>query len=61
MSGLQKNAFTLKSLNDAINLRKHIIYLLERSDQLQPGSSVHDKEMQNRLLKFVVVGGGLCS
>jgi len=58
MSGLQKNAFTLKSLNDAINLRNHIIYLLERSDQLQPAASVHDKEMQNRLLTFVVLGGG---
>ncbi|MGA9153849.1 MAG: FAD-dependent oxidoreductase, partial [Candidatus Nitrosopolaris sp.] len=43
MSGLQKNAFTLKSLNGAINLRNHIIYLLERSDQLQPGASAHDK------------------
>ena len=58
MSGLQKNAFTLKSLNDAINLRNHIIYLLERSDQLLPAASVHDQEMQNRLLTFVVVGGG---
>jgi len=57
-SGLQKNAFTLKSLNDAINLRNHIIYLLERADQLQPAASVHDKELQNKLLTFVVVGGG---
>ena len=58
MSDLQRYAFTLKSLNDAINLRNHIIYLLERSDQLLPASSVHDKELQNRLLTFVVVGGG---
>jgi NADH dehydrogenase len=58
MSDLQKNAFTLKSLNDAINLRNHIIYLLERSDQLLPAASVHDKELQNRLLTFVIVGGG---
>ena len=58
MSDLQKYAFTLKSLNDAINLRNHIIYLLERSDQLLPASSVHDKELQNILLTFVVVGGG---
>jgi NADH dehydrogenase len=55
---LEKNAFTLKSLNDAINLRNHIIYLLERSDQLLPAASVHDKELQNRLLTFVIVGGG---
>ena len=58
MSDLQKYAFTLKSLNDAINLRNHIIYLLEQSDQLLPASSVHDKELQNILLTFVVVGGG---
>ena len=58
MSDLQKNAFTLKSLNDAMNLRNHIIYLLERSDQLLPASSVHDKELQKILLTFVVVGGG---
>jgi NADH:quinone reductase (non-electrogenic) len=58
MSGLQKNAFTLKSLKDAIDLRSHIIYLLERADQLQPAASVHHKELQNRLLTFVVVGGG---
>ena len=58
MSDLQRYAFTLKSLNDAINLRNHIIYLLERSDQLQPASSVHDKEFQKILLTFVVVGGG---
>jgi NADH dehydrogenase len=58
MSNLQKYAFTLKSLNDAINLRNHIIDLLEQADQLQPASSTHDKELQNRLLTFVIVGGG---
>jgi NADH:ubiquinone reductase (H+-translocating) len=34
MSDIQQNAFTIKTLNDAINLRNHIIYLLEQSDQL---------------------------
>ena len=59
MSDLQKNAFTLKSMNDAINLGNHIIYLLERSDQLQPPpSSIHDKQLQKIFLTFVVVGGG---
>ncbi|MFZ0513891.1 MAG: NAD(P)/FAD-dependent oxidoreductase [Candidatus Nitrosopolaris sp.] len=58
MSDLQRNAFTIKSLNDAINLRNHIIYLLEQSDQLLPPSIIHDKELQNILLTVVVVGGG---
>jgi NADH dehydrogenase len=34
MSDIQQNAFTIKTINDAINLRNHIIYLLEQSDQL---------------------------
>jgi NADH dehydrogenase len=34
MSDIQRNAFTIKTLNDAINLRNHIIYLLEQCDQL---------------------------
>ena len=34
MSDIQQNAFTIKTLNDAINLRNHIIYLLEQCDQL---------------------------
>ena len=34
MSDVQQNAFTMKSLNDAINLRNHVVYLLEQSDQL---------------------------
>ena len=34
MSDIQQNAFTMKNLNDAINLRNHVVYLLEQSDQL---------------------------
>ncbi|MBV9178919.1 MAG: NAD(P)/FAD-dependent oxidoreductase [Nitrososphaeraceae archaeon] len=34
MLDIQQNAFTIKTLNDAINLRNHTIYLLEQSDQL---------------------------
>ena len=62
MSDVQQNAFTMKSLNDAIILRNHIIYLLEQADQLQPqGRNDNDKdypELQKLLLTFVVVGGG---
>ena len=36
MLDVQHNSFTIKSLNDAIKLRNHIIYLLERAYQLLP-------------------------
>src|SRR6185437_7579064 len=74
MSDIQENAFTIKTLNDAINLRNHIIYLLEQADQLllsavRPGDvdKIHRNndnnintlnELQKKLLTFVVVGGG---
>jgi NADH dehydrogenase FAD-containing subunit len=60
MSDVQQNALTIKSLNDAINLRNHIIYLLEQSDQLSTHISINDvrKDLQKKLLTFVIVGGG---
>ncbi|MGB6595237.1 MAG: NAD(P)/FAD-dependent oxidoreductase [Candidatus Nitrosopolaris sp.] len=68
MADIQKNAFTIKNLNDAIKLRNHIISLLEQSDQLGSNtdtiinSSVGNdntyKNLQKRLLTFVIVGGG---
>ncbi|MRN69205.1 MAG: hypothetical protein FIO04_05835, partial [Nitrosopumilales archaeon] len=39
MSDVEQNAFTIKTLDDAIRLRNHIIYLLEQADQLLPESS----------------------
>jgi hypothetical protein len=61
MSDVQKNAFTIKTLNDAIRLRNHIIYLLEQADQLLPESN-YDNNMliqsQKEVLTFVIVGGG---
>jgi NADH dehydrogenase len=74
MSDIQENAFTIKTLNDAINLRNHIIYLLEQSDQLlfptvgnNNISNIYGHkdnntdtlgELQRKLLTFVIVGGG---
>jgi NADH:ubiquinone reductase (H+-translocating) len=67
MSDIQENAFKIKNLNDAINLRNHIIYLLEQSDQLRSTNTIitttisndnTDKDLQKRLLTFVIVGGG---
>jgi NADH dehydrogenase len=61
MSDVQKNAFTIKTLNDAIRLRNHIIYLLEQADQLLPETN-YDNNMliqsQKGALTFVIVGGG---
>ncbi len=66
MSDIQQNAFTMKSLNDAINLRNHVVYLLEQSDQLPSNDATTItttsnniyNDLQKRLLTFVIVGGG---
>jgi NADH dehydrogenase FAD-containing subunit len=64
MSDVQKNAFTMKNLNDAISLRNHIIYLLEQADQLLHVHTDTNKDIdtyddiQKKLLTFVIVGGG---
>ena len=53
LSDIMNNALTIKNLDDAIKLRNHIISLLEQADILQ-----NYKELQRKLLTFVVVGGG---
>ena len=62
MSDVQQNAFTIKTLNDAIRLRNHIIYLLEQADQLLPESNYDNDNVfiqsQKEVLTFVIVGGG---
>ena len=62
MLDVQHNSFTIKSLNDAIKLRNHIIYLLEQADQLLPQYYYDNTskyiELQKLLLTFVIVGGG---
>lgn len=58
MSDVQQNAFTIKTLDDAIKLRNHVIYLLEQADQLLPESNYDNDTMQKELLTFVIVGGG---
>ena len=62
MSDVKQNAFTMKNLNDAIDLRNHVVYLLEESDQLPSndtnvGNNIYS-DLQKRLLTFVIVGGG---
>ncbi len=61
MLDVQQNAFTIKTLNDAIRLRNHIIYLLEQADQLSPDSNYDNNifiQSQKEILTFVIVGGG---
>lgn len=60
MSDVQQNALTIKSLDDAIRLRNHLISLLEQADQLLPESDYNNKhiEIPKNLLTFVIVGGG---
>jgi NADH dehydrogenase len=52
MLDIQRHSFTMKSIDDAIILRNHIISVLEQA-------SIEDsKELRKNLLTFVVVGGG---
>jgi NADH dehydrogenase len=53
MSDIEENAFTMKTINDAIVLRNHIIKILEQANFEQDN---HD--LRKNLLTFVVVGGG---
>ena len=52
MHEVERHAFTLKSLADAVELRRHVLSALERADaEPDPGE-------RERLLRFVVAGGG---
>lgn len=51
-SNIEKNSFTIKSLDDAIKIRNHVISMLEDADQET------DSRLQQKLMTFVVVGGG---
>jgi len=52
-SNIQKYGFTLKTIEDAIVLRNHIIKVLE-----QAVIEHHDPSLRKALMTFVVVGGG---
>ncbi len=53
MNEAAKQAFTLKSLGDAIVMRNHVINMLEQAD-----IEHEDLDLRKSLLTFVVVGGG---
>ena len=51
-NNIEEFAFTIKTLEDAIAIRNHVISVLECADQER------DNILQEQLLRFVVVGGG---
>jgi NADH:ubiquinone reductase (H+-translocating) len=53
MDDVKKNSFTMKSIDDAIILRNHILSILEQASIEQD-----NKDLRKSLLTFVVVGGG---
>ncbi len=61
LADVEKNAFTIKSWNDAIIIRNHIIHQLEQAELLlrQNYEGLDpDRGKKNSLLTFVIVGGG---
>jgi NADH:ubiquinone reductase (H+-translocating) len=50
------NGLTIKSLDDAVILRNHILSMLEQADM-----EYENKELQKSLMTFVVVGGGFAA
>jgi NADH dehydrogenase len=53
MTQVAKYAFTMKSIDDAMVLRNHVINMLEQADV-----ESENKELKKSLITFVVVGGG---
>lgn len=51
-NNLEKHSFSMKSIEDAIAIRNHIILMLEQAAQ------TGNYELQKTLLTFVIVGGG---
>ena len=49
---IEKNSLTIKSLDDAIKIRNHLISMLEDADRET------DLDLQKKIMTFVVVGGG---
>jgi NADH dehydrogenase len=53
MTEVKKHSFTMKSIDDAIAVRNHILSILE-----QANIEREDRDLTKSLLTFVVVGGG---
>jgi NADH dehydrogenase len=55
-SGVANNALTIKSSDDAIIIRNHILSMMEQADL-----EYENKELQKSLMTFVVAGGGFAA
>jgi NADH dehydrogenase len=53
MNDVAEYAFTIKNLNDAIQIRNHVINMLEQADVERD-----DMDLKKSLMTFVVIGGG---
>lgn len=49
---IEKNSFTMKTIQDAIAIKSHVIHMMEIADQED------DKTAQEKIMTIVVVGGG---
>jgi NADH dehydrogenase len=54
---IEKNCFTMKTINDAFVLRNHIINILEQAS-FEYSDVDHGSDLLKQLLTFVVIGGG---
>ncbi len=52
IKGARENSLTLKSLDDAMRIKKHCLLQIEKA------SNITDKLERKRMLNFIVVGGG---
>ncbi len=53
MDRVEKNSFGMKTLQEAIHIRNHVLHMFERADKRED-----DETERRRMLTFVVVGGG---
>ena len=53
MESVEKNSFGMKTLQEALHIRNHVLHMFERANK-----EMDDAEERKRMLTFVVVGGG---
>ena len=53
INDLEEHAFTIKNISDAIQIRNHVINMLEQADV-----EYEDMDLKKSLMTFVVIGGG---
>lgn len=53
MENVEKNSFGMKTLQEAIHIRNHVLHMFERANKRED-----DEQERRRMLSFVVVGGG---